>query len=181
MKFWKVGLAGALVAVPVVALASGPFGGDGPGWGRHHGGGHHMGLSGGMIEMLQGMDTDRDGVISAAEFGTGHGSRMMEADADGDGSVTLEEMQARAIERMQVRLAERFAGMDADGDGAVTAEELAKGWEERFARMDRDGDGNLTIHDLSGGGGGRGGDGGPGRPGGPDGPLGQPGDDAPAE
>lgn len=151
MKYWKAGLAGALIVLPLAALASGPRGGDGagdgPGWGRHSG--HHGGFPGSrMIEMLQQMDTDRNGVISAEEFRIGHQGRLDRVDADGDGQVTLEEMEAFAIERMRDRVAERFGRLDADGDGVVTVEEFAAQADARFARMDRDGDGNLTIHDL---------------------------------
>jgi hypothetical protein len=154
MRYWKTGLACALVALPAVAIAAGPGGGDG--WGRH-GGRHHMGFPGPhMIEMLQGMDTDRNGVISAEEFAAGREDRVLAADADGDGAVTLEEMEAFAIARVREHVAERFARMDADGDGTISAEELAARWQNRFARMDRDGDGNLTIHDLPHRGGGTG-------------------------
>ena len=155
MKYWKIGLAGALIVLPIAAIAAGP--GNGPdgglGWG-HHGGGDRMGSGHGgfpgprMIEMLQGMDADRDGVISAEEFATGHEDHMTAADGDGDGSITLEEMEAFAMERVREHVAERFARLDADGDGAITAEEFASRSEDRFADMDRDGDGNLTIHDL---------------------------------
>jgi Ca2+-binding EF-hand superfamily protein len=149
MKYWKAGLAGALVILPLAAIAAGPHGDgpgdDGPRWGRH--GGHGFG-GGRMIEMLQGMDGDRNGVISADEFRTGHEDRLSDVDTDGDGRVTLEEMETRAIERVREHIGERFSRLDADGDGAVSAEEFAAQTDQRFARMDRDEDGNLTIHDM---------------------------------
>lgn len=189
----KLGIAGLVVAVPLSAWAVGPGHGDGPmdGSGPHwseNGRGHHGGHGGrgdglgfGFIRMLQGMDADMNGLISGEEWAAGGTDRISGADADGDGSVTLKEMEdfalARVQERIEERVARRFERMDTDGDGAISAEEMAAQTEERFAHMDRDGDGQLTIHDVpSEGRGDRGGRGGPGGPG-PDGPA----DEAPAE
>jgi hypothetical protein len=73
-------------------------------------------------------------------------------DADGDGTVTQEEIEGGR--------AERFSAADADGDGALSAEELiameeAIGQEARLARavavvarMDDNGDGLLQVEEL---------------------------------
>lgn len=58
------------------------------------------------------------------------------ADADGDGKLTMEEIQSAG----QARLADAFAEVDADGDGSVTTEEVvaymqAKAEARRLARM----------------------------------------------
>lgn len=71
-----------------------------------------------------------------------------ELDTDGNGSVTLEEMQAAGQGR--------FARADADGDGALSRDELlAQGRERAEARVDRlieradtDGDGQLTQAEM---------------------------------
>ena len=71
-----------------------------------------------------------------------------ELDADGNGSVTLEEMQAAG--------ANRFAAADADGDGSLSRDELvAQGQERVESRIDRlleradtDGDGQLTQAEM---------------------------------
>ncbi|MEJ6389325.1 EF-hand domain-containing protein [Gymnodinialimonas ulvae] len=78
------------------------------------------------------------------------GPRMMfeELDADGNGSVTLEEVQAAGEGR--------FARADADGDGALSrAELIAQGQDRVEARVDRmlerldnNGDGQLTQAEL---------------------------------
>lgn len=78
-------------------------------------------------------------------------------DIDGDGTVTQEEIQARA--------AERFAAADTDGDGVVTAEELValmqsqqqareetrmqRRAEAMIQRMDRDQDGSLSAEEMT--------------------------------
>ena len=56
------------------------------------------------------------GTTAIAQYrGAGHN-----ADANGDGTVTLAEMQSQS--------AERFARMDANGDGKLSLEELASGF-----------------------------------------------------
>ncbi len=74
-------------------------------------------------------------------------------DADGDGSVTLEELQAHRTAQ--------FAGADADGDGKITAEELTawteakradralKRGERMIAKLDTDKDGVLSMEELT--------------------------------
>ncbi|MEY1556408.1 EF-hand domain-containing protein [Yoonia sp. R2331] len=69
-------------------------------------------------------------------------------DADGDGMLTLEEMQAAG--------AARFAAADADGDGALSAEELtaqmseraARGADRMIERLDENGDGLLQQAEM---------------------------------
>lgn len=68
-------------------------------------------------------------------------------DTDGDGVVSVAELEAKR--------AERLAGVDADGDGIVSAEELARAHQIRraermIARMDKNGDGLLQLDELQG-------------------------------
>ncbi|HAC60269.1 EF-hand domain-containing protein [Parvibaculum sp.] len=92
-------------------------------------------------------------VISHAGPGKGgHGARLFEqADTNGDGSVSMAEMQAASEER--------FAGADADGDGVLTKDEMRSAHEnmrreyrgdpaERFAAADADGDGRITLEEM---------------------------------
>ncbi|QRF65861.1 EF-hand domain-containing protein [Ponticoccus alexandrii] len=90
--------------------------------------------------------------------GPGFGMPILSYDADGDGRVTVEEVEARQ--------AERFAAADADGDGLLSPEEVSAYAEalraEReemrraarqaalIARMDADGDGLLSLDEISG-------------------------------
>lgn len=62
---------------------------------------------------------------------------MQEADANGDGAVTRDEMQA--FHQSQ------FGAFDADGNGAVTWEEMRAGMRDRmFSLLDADGDGQIS-------------------------------------
>ncbi|GMU93286.1 MAG: hypothetical protein AMXMBFR4_23440 [Candidatus Hydrogenedentota bacterium] len=78
------------------------------------------------------------------------------ADKDGDGRVTLEEIQAIAPKFS----AERFQQMDKDGDGALTRSEAPGRPDQRpsaemmgavglFSRADKDGDGRLSYAELT--------------------------------
>ncbi|MCD1589198.1 calcium-binding protein [Qipengyuania citrea] len=61
-------------------------------------------------------------------------------DTDGNGSVTLTEMQAAS--------AERFARMDANGDGVINAADSQARGAQMFARADANGDGELTAAEM---------------------------------
>lgn len=79
---------------------------------------------------------------------------LMKADADGNGTVSLTEMNART--------AERFARIDSDNDGFVTQAEMAShraarpgrhGGKpgkpvDRFAERDANGDGRLSLAEF---------------------------------
>ena len=76
------------------------------------------------------------GTTAIAQYrGAGHN-----ADTNGDGTVTLAEMQSQS--------AERFARMDANGDGVLDAQDRAARGEAMFARADTNGDGELTIAEM---------------------------------
>lgn len=111
------------------------------------------------------LDTDGDGLVSQMEFAareTRRGPKIFErADSNGDGAVSLDELQgaideraderhARASERMQ----EMFGAMDENGDGLVTPEEANT---HAFAQADSNGDGFISedeaqaVHERRGG------------------------------
>ncbi|WP_067289302.1 EF-hand domain-containing protein [Sulfitobacter sp. EhC04] len=98
--------------------------------------------------------------VAGASARTGDRAGMFgDIDADGNGSITQEEIAAHA--------AARFAATDTDGDGFLTPEEMSAARDamrlERSARMvkelDTDGDGALNAQELAAGGEGRAGKG----------------------
>jgi Ca2+-binding EF-hand superfamily protein len=109
--------------------------------------------------MLERMDDNEDGVISMEEFQPPMEGRMSHADTDGDGAVTLAELNQHRAERMAdkeaqrvdrqteaaTKMAERFQAMDSDGSGSVTPEEARLA---AFNHMDRNQDGNLSVEEL---------------------------------
>lgn len=89
--------------------------------------------------------------LMAQDRGGPDGPRMVfeTVDANGDGSITLEELQAVGPGR--------FAEADTDGDGVLTRDELiaagqarvAAGVDRMIARADADADGQLTLEELA--------------------------------
>ncbi|MFA6241877.1 MAG: hypothetical protein WC655_13165 [Candidatus Hydrogenedentales bacterium] len=81
-------------------------------------------------ERFDKVDKNSDGVLTQEEMAAirqqvegAAGSRLMAADANQDGKVTLEEITAKAPNFP----AERFNKLDANKDGALTQDELSKG------------------------------------------------------
>ena len=92
------------------------------------------------------------GPISIEEAEARATERFAAIDADGDGTVTREELFSE--ERHKARKAEKhqrmFDRLDADDDGIVTAEEFVKRIE-RLARLDSNDDGEVTRDELRAG------------------------------
>lgn len=90
------------------------------------------------------------GVALARAGGPGHGVAFEALDANSDGQITREEMQAHG--------AARFAETDADGDGFLSKQELAEAARARadaqaermMSRLDKDGDGKLAQAEMTG-------------------------------
>ncbi|WP_099865098.1 EF-hand domain-containing protein [Pararhizobium haloflavum] len=99
--------------------------------------------------MVRRLDTDGSGDISVEEFGERRLGWIIDADEDGDGVLSMEEItgaiEQRRQERREARLLRRF---DIDGDGEVTVAELERQQEKRFALMDRDDDGVLSGEEM---------------------------------
>ena len=111
-----------------------------------------------MERLLQNMDTDGDGALSAAE-GEAAAEKMLDRlDTNGDGILTKDEFMARKgsgrlstvqQQKLDDRRANRFAAMDKDGDGQVSAAEFFAAAQQRFTAADANGDGRVTKDELS--------------------------------
>ncbi|MBT4162713.1 MAG: EF-hand domain-containing protein [Gammaproteobacteria bacterium] len=101
------------------------------------------------------MDSNEDGFVSIDEFGPRRLGMIDRIDEDGDGAVTLDEINQHIADRqeemaerhaaMQSRMQEFFAKADADGDGSVTKDEAKNA---AFDRIDENNDGQLTEEEL---------------------------------
>jgi Ca2+-binding EF-hand superfamily protein len=139
-----------LVTTGAIALAAAAFAGaslaDG-GWGRHHGGG--WGQHGAAGERLfETFDANQDGTLTQAEVDQARQAQLAEFDADGNGSLDLEEYQALWLDAMRERMVDQFQAHDDDGDGMVTAEEFGERFSAIVVRLDDDGDGEVTTEEL---------------------------------
>ncbi|EAQ01922.1 RNA polymerase sigma-70 factor [Pseudooceanicola batsensis HTCC2597] len=99
------------------------------------------------------VDADGDGRVTQDELQAHADARFAAADTDGDGTLSVEEMLARMEQRRAERLrrgAERMiARMDENGDGVLQAEEMGPRDESRlFARLDSDEDGAISQEEL---------------------------------
>ncbi|MET4101112.1 hypothetical protein ABIE58_000528 [Roseovarius sp. MBR-78] len=118
---------------------------------------------GGLSEARAQMQGEgQTGGMGAGGMGSGmHGmaggdmaTRFAEADADGDGKVSRDEMVARmtaqATERVEARADRMIAHHDADGDKMLTLEEMQSGMGGRmFGRLDADGDGMISREEFA--------------------------------
>jgi Ca2+-binding EF-hand superfamily protein len=110
------------------------------------------------LSSFDGMDADRDGMITESEHTTA-AAKMFEAmDANGDGRVTAAEMHAaqemaagRGATAQDLSAADKIKVVDADGDGTLSAEEHASGSDAMFGKMDTDRDGSVSRAELEAG------------------------------
>ncbi len=141
---YALGGVGAAALAAAIAIAASPALSQGmSGHGGGHGGGHGWGHGDGrpFLGFLEEMDADNNGAVSRAEIDRFSAARAAEIDADQDGQITVDELQAFHDAQRKKRLGEHLAAMDADGDGKVTVAELQAASTWRLARFDRDGDG----------------------------------------
>lgn len=99
------------------------------------------------------LDANGDGSLTIAEVQANATGRFAEMDANGDGVITADEIAARAAEQAEMRATERFARMlewrDSDGDGALSQVEMGDNRAEKmFSRLDKDGDGVVSAEEF---------------------------------
>lgn len=139
--------AGAQEAETIVTRTAGPVG-------HQMRGGPAMGtiavhrLGGGIgEEMMATFDADGDGIVTQDEIDAVRLAELAEFDADGDGTLSLEEYQALWLSHVYERMVDAFQELDADGDGQVTDEEFNAAFANVVARLDQNEDGGLSADD----------------------------------
>ncbi|MDW3225558.1 MAG: EF-hand domain-containing protein [Paracoccaceae bacterium] len=92
------------------------------------------------------LDANADGAITPEEMQAARALRMSTVDTNGDGFLTLEELEAGAAERAKSRAGKIMERLDTNEDAKLSAEELEKPEraDRRFNRVDADGDGEIT-------------------------------------
>jgi len=90
-------------------------------------------------------DRDGNGVVTRDEMRTTEIERFEKIDANKDGRLTLDEIQAANRDRA----AKHFAARDANKDGKLSRDEVARMPDQMFARLDENKDGFLTPDELA--------------------------------
>jgi hypothetical protein len=112
--------------------------------------------------LLNHLDTDHDGFLSAAEIDAFVTTRFDRLDRDGKGYLTIDDFEARqrraleratdkrraAIERSLPRVEAAYRILNKAGDGRLTKQEYLAASHARFAAADTDGDGKLSLDEL---------------------------------
>ena len=108
------------------------------------------------LSEFEGMDTDRDGRISAKEHASATKKMFGMMDANRDGKVTAAEMDAaqekitgKKATKQAMSAAQKIKVIDTDGDGSLTAAEHAAGSKTMFGKMDTNNDGYLSKEEWS--------------------------------
>jgi len=98
------------------------------------------------------VDANGDGKITQDEMQARAATRFGEADSDGDGAISRDEMMAKAMARAETRVDRMMDRMDADDDGKISQAEMqqmrGKHMGRMIKRMDTDGDGSLSKDEF---------------------------------
>ena len=96
-------------------------------------------------KMFTGMDTDKDGFVTAAEMDTYSADKWKDK---GD-KMDKEGKDMKSADRgHMMSSADKIATMDTDGDGKLSAAEHTAGAAKMFGEMDADKDGNVTHAEM---------------------------------
>ena len=142
------GLAGLAQADMDEGMAGGRCGmgmGMGVGEGRGHG---MMGR-----HMMERYDADKDGKVTQAEIDRNRQQWLSEADADKNGTLSLDEFKVLWLKARNEMMVREFQFFDRDGNGQVTIEEYQGPMAGIVADRDRNDDGSLGADDRTAAGG----------------------------
>ncbi len=98
--------------------------------------------------VLQALDTDGDGQLSAGEIQAASAS-LLKLDKNHDGQITGDEYSPKLQDQTAGSdLLTRLMALDKNGDGVLTKEELPDRMQAMFARGDANHDGKLTADEI---------------------------------
>jgi Ca2+-binding EF-hand superfamily protein len=92
------------------------------------------------------LDTNKDGVLTAAELEADAATRFTTLDANKDGKLTPDERKAEH----EKRALEHFKERDQNGNGVLERGEVSRMPEHMFTRLDADKSGSLSSSEMKG-------------------------------
>jgi len=94
-----------------------------------------FGMTGGQLD--EAFDADGNGTVTPEELRAGLAAQLKQYDADGDGSLSIAEFEALHNAMTRNFMVDRFQALDEDGDGRITGDEMAApaNWMERMQMM----------------------------------------------
>lgn len=99
------------------------------------------------------LDANGDGVITQEELQAHAAARFASVDTNGDGGLSAEELIAAAGERAADRTERMIARADENGDGLIQQDEMRPRGGDRlarmFARVDADEDGTISEDEFT--------------------------------
>lgn len=100
---------------------------------------------------FQELDANNDGQVTQEEMQAHRNQRFTKADTDGDGQLSVEEMQAAAQQRSEDRVNKMFEKHDANADGFLSQDELPKPRraDKMFDRIDADNSGGISEQEYA--------------------------------
>ncbi|WP_299665952.1 EF-hand domain-containing protein [uncultured Ruegeria sp.] len=108
-------------------------------------------LAKGPRPTFQDLDADGNGQVTQAEITAHRNQKFTTADTDGDGQLSVEEMQTAAQTKANERVTKMFEKHDANADGFLSEDELPKPRRasKMFERIDADGNGSISEQEYA--------------------------------
>ncbi|RBW63060.1 EF-hand domain-containing protein [Ruegeria sp. A3M17] len=100
---------------------------------------------------FQQLDANGDGQVTKEEMQAHRNQRFTNADTDGDGQLSVEEMQAAGQKKANDRVTKMFERNDANKDGLLSEDELPKPRraDKMFDRIDANEDGAISEEEFA--------------------------------
>ncbi|WP_372571404.1 EF-hand domain-containing protein [Ruegeria jejuensis] len=97
------------------------------------------------------LDADGDGQVTIEEVQAWQEQRFTSVDTDGSGTLSLEELQAAGQTRANEKAAKMLERRDANGDGQLSQDEMPKRRDpsRMFDRMDANDDGSISQQEFA--------------------------------
>ena len=101
-----------------------------------------------IMRFVESFDTNDDGKVDLDEVVAARVERMTDFDANGDGTLSLEEYKDLWLDAYFEAMVDNFQKHDDNGDGQITADEFTEDQVRMVERLDRDNDGAVSEADL---------------------------------